>query len=64
MEIRIRAFESCSTPAADGLDCLSSTDVRTKCDAMQSGQMIQRRDLPADSDQETTHEQACHDLLQ
>ena len=49
MEIRIRAFESCCTPAADGFDCLSSTAVRTKRDAMQSGQMIPYSNLPADS---------------
>ncbi len=40
-----RAFESCCTPAADGLDCLSSTAVRTKRDVMQSGQMIQCPDF-------------------
>ena len=45
MEIRVRAFESCRTPSADGLDCLSSTVVRTERDVMQSGQMIQRSHL-------------------
>jgi heme o synthase len=43
MGIRIRAFESCCTPAADGLDCLSSTVVRIKRDVMQSGQMYRSR---------------------
>jgi hypothetical protein len=41
MEIRVRAFESCCAPAADGLDCLSSAVIRTKRGVMQSGQVIQ-----------------------
>jgi hypothetical protein len=40
MRIRVRAFESCSTSATDGLDRLSSTVLRTKRDVMHSGQMI------------------------
>jgi hypothetical protein len=48
MGIRIRAFESCCTSAADRLDCLSFSVVRTKRDVVQSGQMIQCPDLPAD----------------
>jgi hypothetical protein len=47
MEIR-RAFESCCTPAAEGFDCLCSAVQRTKRDLMQSSQMIQYSDLPAD----------------
>jgi hypothetical protein len=31
---------------------------------MQSGQMIQRPDLSADSSTETAHQQACQDLSQ
>ncbi len=61
MGIRARTFESCCTPAAVGLDCLSSTAVRTKRNIMQSGQMIPWPDLPADSNKESTPEQArCH----
>ena len=48
MGIRVRAFESCCTPTAHGLDCLSSTVVRTNRDVMQSGQMIQCPTTPAD----------------
>jgi hypothetical protein len=48
MEIRVRAFESCRTSAADGLEPLSTAVVRSKRDVMHSGQMIQYSDLPAD----------------
>jgi hypothetical protein len=57
MGIRVRAFERCCTPAAHGVDCLSSTVVRTKRDVLQSGQMIRCPDVPADSNKEATHEQ-------
>jgi hypothetical protein len=54
MEIRVRAFESCCTPASDGLDRLSSAVVRTKRDVMQSGKMTQSPDLLVDPIKEIT----------
>jgi hypothetical protein len=54
MGIRIRAFGSCCTPAADGLHCLSSTVVRAKRDVMQSRQMIQYTDIAADFERSDT----------
>jgi hypothetical protein len=47
MGIRIRAFESCCTSAADRLDSPSFSVVLTKRDVVQSGQMVQCPDLAA-----------------
>jgi hypothetical protein len=60
MEIRVRAFESCRTSAADGLEPLSTAVVRSKRDVMHSGQMIQYSDLPADFETSDTSAMMFH----
>ena len=47
MEVRVRAFQSRCTPAASGLDCLSSAGIRTERDVVQSSEMIHARDQAA-----------------